>query len=345
MKKPFFSIVIPVYNAEKTIIATLESLNVQTFNNFEVILVNDGSVDESKEIINSFITDKPHFCIINTKNGGPGSARNIGIDHSNGEYLIFADADDILKNNTLQERYNLLQQSQPDLLITSYSIKILDDGDIVSEKTTSVSDNVYEDNESFIDSLFSLMEKQLMYVVWNKVYRLDIVKKQHIRFPNYKSCEDRLFNLAFFDQVQKVVTTETVLYDYFFEGKQSLTNKFFDNKFSTFVEFYLACIKLAPKDIDGFSALFLKGVLSSIIPVHSINGKSFKEKNNYIKNILHNEYVVQAAKTSKKNTLIRKVLAFAFNMRSSLVMYLLSYILYSVSNLSPKMIEKLKGNF
>lgn len=92
--------------------------------------------------------------------------------------------------------------------------------------------------------------------------------EHQIAFPSYSSCEDRLFNIAYYRHAQKVVTTSEVLYQYAFEGKSSLTNKYFDNKFETFLEFYNELLDLTDKDLGGFSALFLKGTMSCIIPLH-----------------------------------------------------------------------------
>lgn len=345
MKQPYFSLVIPVYNAEKTINKTIESIKQQTFENFEAILVNDGSTDSTQEIIQTQIEGSDQFQLINIENNGPGAARNVGISRASGKYLVLSDADDYLEKNTLISRYEMIADQEYDLLIGSYKTYILDNEEVVSERTTIAPERMYHNNHSFLDDVLSLMEKQLLYVVWNKVYKLDIIKKYAIKFPDYRSCEDRLFNLAYFKRVNKVKSTNNVIHEYYFEGKDSLTNRHFDNKFETFVEFYKECDKLVPEDIEGFSDLFLKGVMSSIIPIHSVVTMGFKDKIRYIQNILKNPYVIKASRLSKKNTMMRKVLSVLFRVKSSLCVYIVSKLLFALSNLSPKQIEKIKGNF
>ncbi|WP_208558891.1 glycosyltransferase family 2 protein [Marinilactibacillus kalidii] len=345
MKRPFFTLVMPVYNAQNKIIDTLTSIASQTFKDFEVILINDGSTDSSREMIETFIADKNQFKLINIDNSGPGSARNYGIKQANGTYMIFVDADDKLVITALEDRYAYIADSKTDLLISSYVMKVLDEGEVVNEKVTEAVDRTYLKQSDFKDDLFNLMEKQLLYVVWNKVYKVDIIKKNNISFPPYRSCEDRLFNLAYFDSVQTVKLVKEILYEYYFDGRDGLTNKHFPNKFQTFVEFYEKCLEISPKDNRGFSALFLKGVMSSIIPIHSVSTLTFREKRNYIKSILHNDRVLQASEDSLDNSLMRKVLKNVFKIKSVILMYLTSWILYKISNTSPRFIEKIKGNF
>ncbi|MEC6747674.1 glycosyltransferase [Marinilactibacillus sp. XAAS-LB27] len=345
MSTPFFTLVMPVYNAQDHILKTLTSITTQTFRDYEVILINDGSTDGSTQIIEKFIVDKSQFKLINIENSGPGSARNHGIEYAKGTYLLFVDADDVLKKTALNDRHDLLVESETDLLISSYNMKVLDDGEVVNEKLTEAPDRTYQTQQDFKNDLFELMEKQLLYVVWNKVYKVDIVRKNGITFPPYRSCEDRLFNLAYFENVQQVKLVNQVLYEYYFDGRGGLTNKHFSNKFQTFVEFYEACLKISQKDTKGFSALFLKGVMSSIIPIYSVSTFTFKEKRRYIKEILHHDRVVQASKESLRNSLMRKVLATVFKLKSVLLMYVTSWLLYKVSNTSPRFIEKIKGNF
>src|SRR4051812_14236148 len=102
---PFFSVIIPAYNAANTIRKTLESLQKQTFKDFEILVVDDGSTDNTKEIVEQHSTVK----YIYQNNAGPGKARNNGSKHASGEYLIFLDADDIIFDWGLSVYFNQIQ--------------------------------------------------------------------------------------------------------------------------------------------------------------------------------------------------------------------------------------------
>ena len=342
----YFSIVIPAYNCEKTIQGTVASMTNQTFSNYEVIIINDGSTDGTEKKVNEYIGEHPNFSVFTIENNGPGNARNIGIDKAKGKYLFFMDADDALESHTLEQYAGLLEQGAFDLIIASYNMKVMDGDALVSERPVIVDERHYATNEEFLKNLYSLMNKQLMYVIWNKVYRTDIIRKHGIKFPNYSSCEDRLFNLAYYKHANSVYTTERILYQYSFDGKKSLTNKYFPNKFETFVEFYEQMQSLSTHDLAGVSALFLKGAMSCMIPLHSKGCPlNSREKMTYIKNILTHPQVRYATENSSVDTSSRKIMRFLFSSKSVLLNYAASNIMFLMNNLSPKFFEKLKGNF
>lgn len=106
---PFFSIVMPCYNGEKTLPATLDSVCAQTFKDFEVVIVNDGSTDSSPQIIESYAGRLP-LKIVTQKNSGLGAARNAGISHSSGEFVAFLDADDLWLDAKLQRVFELISK-------------------------------------------------------------------------------------------------------------------------------------------------------------------------------------------------------------------------------------------
>ena len=343
---PFFSLVMPAYNCENTIGATIDSILAQTFSDFELIIINDGSTDQTEKVIETYQRTDERIQFHTIPNGGPGNARNVGITSTKGTYLFLVDADDSLDVNNLEIRFQHLEKYEPDLLIGSYQTNVLDDETIVDQKWTKAPDLLLHTKKEFLDQVYPLMEQQLMYVIWNKVYRLDIIKENHITFPPYNSCEDRLFNLHYFQYVEKCVLTSEILYHYAFDGKNSLTNKFFPNKFQTFEEFYLVALELVPKDEAGFSALFLKGTMSCFIPLHSPSCPlSFKQKRAYIKEVLQNKRIHKAAQISVTNSIFKKIMKLLFSIPIVGLHYFVSWLLYKISMLNPKTIEKLKGNF
>lgn len=347
MKKPFFSIVMPAYNCEKTVGSTIESLRKQTFTDFELIVVNDGSTDQTKSVLEGYRKDDNRIKVYSIPNGGPGSARNQGIKKAEGTYLLLIDADDAISSETLGTYAAYLKQNKKlDLIISSYEMNVMDKEEVVDIRLVEAPSHSIDTHEEFLEMIYPLMNKQLMYVIWNKVYRLDIVKQYHIHFPEYKSCEDRLFNIAYFKYVNKCMIVKDVLYHYSFDGKNSLTNQYLPNKFSTFVEFYHQLLKLTTKNEKGSSALFLKGVMSCIIPIHSpLCPLNYREKMKYTKNIVTDPTVIEAADKSLTDTKIRLIMRFLFQTKSAVINYYASKMMYIISNISPKTIEKFKQKF
>ena len=112
----YFSIIIPAYNAEKYIELCLDSISKQSFNDYELIIINDGSTDHTFNICNRFALNKKQIHLINKENAGVSVARNVGLQQAEGEYVLFVDADDILYPNALSTLYEHLQGGKLDYL-------------------------------------------------------------------------------------------------------------------------------------------------------------------------------------------------------------------------------------
>lgn len=343
---PFFSVVMPAYNCEDTVGKTITSVLNQSFTNFELIIINDGSTDSTQEVLERYHNQDARVRFKTIQNGGPGNARNNGIELTTGQYLLFVDSDDVMKDSTLEIYADHVKDGKIDLVISSYNMNVLDGEELVDTRLVKAPNQLIETHEVFLDNIYPLMNKQLMYVAWNKLFKLDIIKKHEIKFPPYNSCEDRLFNIRYFKHVEACKVVSDILYDYSFDGKNSLTNKYFDNKFDTFVEFYRELLALTKKHEKGFSALFLKGVMSCIIPLHSESCPlTYREKRDYIRTIMQHPDVIKASKDSLTDTKIRQVMKVLFKTKSISVNYIASKLMYSISITSPKTIEKFKRKF
>ena len=117
------SVIVPVYNAEKYIRRAIESILSQTYTDYEFIIINDGSVDNTKNIILSFQDDRIVY-LENKKNSGPGASRNKGIDKAKGEYIMFIDSDDYIEPNTLEDAFNAAKKYDADVVRYDFSRSI-----------------------------------------------------------------------------------------------------------------------------------------------------------------------------------------------------------------------------
>ncbi|MDV4749373.1 glycosyltransferase family 2 protein, partial [Enterococcus faecium] len=297
MSHPIFSIIVPVYNAEDTIVHTIEVLKNLAFEEYEVILVNDGSTDKTEQLIQSAIQGDSHFQLFTTENQGPGLARNEGIKQSTGKYVLFFDADDEPVKEILADYRQLFEQyPEADLLISSFIFRTLSRGKIISEKDYLVPEYQYTNHEQFMDDMYQLMNQQLMYVVWNKCYKRELLMEKQILFKNYSSCEDRIFNLNYYEHCQQVILNPKIEYIYDFEGGKGITNKYNPNKFKTFEEFYLLANEVTKNaNKSGMASLLLKGVTSVILSIVETNQLSNREKKRAIKNILNNPVIREAS--------------------------------------------------
>ena len=155
-----FTIIIPVYNADKFIARCLDSIIKQSFKDFNVVIIDDGSKDSSGEIIDAYASQFKNFRIIHQENQGVSVARNVGIQNSDSEYICFVDADDYIESNFLELFHNEIIKSRPDLIICGVTV--------ISEKKTKRI-LFYEDDIDIIRQ--KLLLDEWPHWVCNKCFR------------------------------------------------------------------------------------------------------------------------------------------------------------------------------
>lgn len=209
MKKDLISVIVPIYNIEKHLPRCIDSILNQTYKNWEAIFVNDGSTDNSLKILEKYKKRDERIKIIDKKNAGSGAARNDGIENSRGKYIAFLDSDDWYEKNFLEKLYNNLIENNSDVAMCNPKM-VYDD----ANKNKKINTYFFYEIE-----LNKTPEKILgilaMPVVWNKLYKKDIIVKNNIKFPNYSFCEDVEFLYKIFLYVNKVSKIKDDLYNYY----------------------------------------------------------------------------------------------------------------------------------
>lgn len=257
IKKTQISIVVPVYNSAKYLEECIDSLLAQTYEPYEIILVDDGSFDGSGKICDEFATRYSHIKVIHKENGGVSSARNKGIEVAKGSYLIFVDADDAL-NPKMLEFYSLYMD-KGGVPICNFG-GINENGSINSEKEVLMNVGI-ETAEHFM----RIFSDDYINPPWNKLYDLRILKRYNIIFPeNVSLGEDLLFNLKYLQfSPKKYYICTDALYYYRAGNPGSLSNCFrldlFDMQLYMFQELkdFLENMKILSKENrDEFIRIF-----------------------------------------------------------------------------------------
>ena len=187
-QSPLVSVVIPVYNAELYLTNCVSSVLQQSYQNIEVLLIDDGSSDASPDICDEVSQHDPRVIVFHTKNGGVSSARNIGISHSNGEYLLFVDNDDALPINAIEIYVFVITTEDVEIVQGKIgSLNSFDAGDSkcipesISARTITIEEYI-KDGTSRTD-------------VWGKLYKSSVAKKY--RFPEGHYSEDLYYNALY----------------------------------------------------------------------------------------------------------------------------------------------------
>ena len=208
MSEPVFSIIIPVYNAAPFLERCLNSWEKQSFKDFEVILIDDGSTDESAEICWQFVNRYDHFSYYKKPNGGVSSARNMGLERAQGKYLGFCDADDYVSTDLLYDIDTLFQMHSCDLVVFHVGRPCFDDASVFTKS------KVVRTRSTDWLGIHSLTDDEIMGSVCNKYIRRDRVKTPFNQALTHLEDGEWLFHVIAENPDMHVCETESVLYSY-----------------------------------------------------------------------------------------------------------------------------------
>lgn len=212
---PKVSVCVPVYNVEKTLRRCVDSLYAQTFQDFEVILVDDGSPDNSGMICDQIATEHDNVKVIHKANEGLGPTRDRGLDVASSEYVYHCDSDDWFEPDMLENAVAAIEKHNADVVIFGYHLLTEEqDGSYTTYGYTLVPDGVYEGDavrqfyvENYFNS-FSVMS------ACNRLCRRSFLIENNIRFPKLRRSQDMAYSFILFDKINKLVTLKEAYYDY-----------------------------------------------------------------------------------------------------------------------------------
>ena len=213
---PLLSVIVPVYNVEDQLPRCVESILKQTYTNFELLLINDGSKDSSGEICDFYAQKDSRVKVFHKENGGVSSARNIGIENSIGSYLLLIDSDDYIKPNLFEDLYEILKIQDFDLILFSFILKWKYTNKIVYENLTSVSTLTQD-----------ILMCKIHGSIWNKLIKRSIFLDNNIRFNETISMgEDYLALIQLSIYIKSLHNLKTPYYYYNQINENSLTKNY-----------------------------------------------------------------------------------------------------------------------
>lgn len=220
------SIITPVYKVENYLEKCIESILNQTFRDFELFIVDDGSPDNCGKIADEYAKKDNRVRVIHKSNGGAPSARNAGIKEATGEYLYFPDSDDWLESTYLQEMYDLAVKTGATLTVSGYTAEYYEKNTNQSYITSAAEAN-YRTQESVRNSLHNYFNNMMMAVPWNKLYKAQYIHEKNILFPDLK-WDDLHFNMEVVRDIDSVAISSSSGYHFFRSRSGSETTFVFD---------------------------------------------------------------------------------------------------------------------
>lgn len=223
------SIIIPIYNVELYARRCINAVINQTYTHLEVILVNDGSQDNSGSICDEYASIDSRVLVIHKKNGGLSSARNIGIEHSNGTYLSFIDADDFVDKFFIEKLLSLILENNADISICHYF-----EGNYNDFPNSKIKNKKNLVSSSEFLALWHSSFTKIETMAWNKLYKKELFNKIKIRYPEGRLHEDVFVTHLVIAQANLIAITSEKLYVYF-KRPDSIMQTFCEEKVNDYI--------------------------------------------------------------------------------------------------------------
>jgi glycosyltransferase involved in cell wall biosynthesis len=331
MKK--LSVIIPVYNVEKYLCQCVDSVLRELPENSEILLVDDGSTDSSGKICDDYKAKDERIRVFHQKNSGVSSARNKGIEVSEGEKLFFLDSDDYLAENALEQ----LLQYDSELVIGNYCAFYSDKtanicGEVDTVRYDSIAD-YFKDFSKYFPTIFNFP--------WGRIYSAEIIKKANLKFREDISMgEDLLFNLEYYDRISNVQVVSNIIVNYR-QSEGSLTKKYNPKLF----EWYLKCYSeteailrkynsFSTEIKDYFYNRFLGNVYECIYQITSGKGK---QRGELLYEIICDERTKKAAEIYKGQSMKMRIIAYIIRLKSAGIMKIYMKIYLGLARIKRKL--------
>ncbi len=286
------SYIVPVYNAQKYLRQCIDSILMQKSDDIELILVDDGSSDESPQICDEYRDKDERVIVIHQENSGVAGARNSGILKAVGKYIRFVDSDDkICENNEVE----IAERNKADFVVAGSVV--LDESEKVLREIKSSLKGEFDINE-ILDKMDCELKKITLHYVWNHFYKREIIERKNLRFDSSLSLgEDFVFNISYFEVCQSIEYISDNICRYYKRGNASLTGVFKKDEFyrrkkvdGVFLSLYEKRGKLQEKR-DEINIMLGEIAYLSLLKIrHPLPKKSYKNKIIFLKQMFDSEY-------------------------------------------------------
>lgn len=322
------SVLMPVYNSEKFLLETVQAVINQSYTDWELILVDDGSTDNSKEICTKFMNDNKRIKYIFQENLGVSHTRNVALENAQGKYIVFVDSDDLIHEDYLKLLVSSIEKNNSDISVCNFI-----------ERKISNTGNIEDINREFYPKEVMEMSEMKSYIMdfgnsgllnplWNKIYKRKIIENNNITFDEkVETGEDFIFNLQYLRKTRKISFIKEKLYYYIRRNNNSITYKYIENMYEKGWEIH-SLLESFLEDMNFYSkenayVLYgnhLTGAFSAFLNLYHDNCKlTSKEKRKYIRRIIDRPYVKKCAVNRKSDRGIIGLTSFLVRMNNTLL--------------------------
>lgn len=327
------SVIVPVYNSEKYLNKCIDSILNQTLKEIELILVNDGSTDRSRKILEEYSEMDDRVIVLNIKNGGPARARNKGIKIAKGKYLSFVDSDDYIDGDFLEKLYNTADNNKVQMIMTNYKDINMFNG-VTSMTCHELECGVIFNKDRIKKDILTTFTKTINYGFFsmcNKLYLREYLLKLGFLIDETRDHgEDWLFNINIFLNLNSFIAVEKPLYNYIHANENSLMTKYRENQFEIYLDGRKKIISLLPSDVIDYKELnkkFIYEFSSYIIKTYrNISDKSKRKE--LLNRVVYEKEVIESCKNVDGLPFNFKIIAFLIRNK----MQALALVLYKIKS-------------
>ena len=347
MSKAVISIIMPVYGVEEYVGKAIESMQKQTFQDWELWAVDDGSPDRSGAICDEYAAADPRIRVIHKENGGAPSARNAAIDQAEGKYFYFMDADDWAEPTMLQDMLDLAEANQAQMVVTGYYIDSYYSENEKFVQIQKVNDIIYKSQQEFREDAYRLFDKNLLYTPWNKLFLADYIRERKLYFPD-TFWDDFPFCLS----VIRDIESQKPYYHFMRKRSESETTKYRKEMYDKreeehgWMEDLFAYWQIENPAVSEFLARrYVERLIGCIENVTNASCTlSYKEKRAHIRQIIRSERAQRCLKIAKPRSDYMKIMLLPLKWKSVSLCLMEGAFISRVKKANVKRFVKLKAN-
>lgn len=348
--EPLVSIIVPVYKVEAYVGRAIESILKQSYSNFELFLVDDGSPDNSGAICEEYAAKDGRLRVIHQKNAGAPAARNAAMEKASGDYYYFMDSDDWAEPDMLRDMVALAQRDSAQLVVAGFYIDTYYSETEHLQDIMQVSPAVYRNAGEFRKDAYRLFDKNLLYTPWNKLWLRSYIEERNLRFPS-TFWDDFPFVLSVIRDVERVTVTEKPYYHFIRKREESETAAYRPQMYDKREEEHGWMKELyAHWGVDDGNSRELLGrryVERLVGCVENLTNKkctlSRREKRAQVKQMINSTNTRESLAAAKPRTKMMKLMLLPIRMRNVTLTLLESRVISRVKRNNTKLFASLKA--
>lgn len=331
-----FSIIVPIYKAERYLKRCVDSILQQTNGNFELILVNDGSPDKCHQICDEYAILDDRVVVIHKENGGVSSARNVGIDAANGKYLVFVDSDDFIDLDMINIYEKAIENHQNvDYLLSGTTMRTYNIETLEEAINYELKPSIYN-TKTLLEALNIDYPLICISSPWSKVFKKEILDKQNIRFDEEMTLgEDGYFNICYLEHCHNIVALDEICYYYIRQNTESLYSTYHKDSLKIHEKVYDKMRELIVRNnCSGICKIKFEEMYYNMLVNCVIKGFQNPDKTSrfsrmeIISNVSANRYILRNIKFLKFKGIKSKIISNLISLGNVELLYIIFRIYY-----------------